>query len=110
MNTPTRPLITAWRAAADDLGIRIEVSFLLRTSSRIIEADLLVRDFGSVNGMLISGTEDVFNACSSDIVAAGYGYSVLATPYETYDRALFIDTLSDWSWTGGGNCPEWCSH
>ena len=110
MNSSPRTLITAWRAAADDLGIHIKVPFSLRLSTHVIEADLLVRDFGGVNGMLISANEDVFKDYGEEIIAAGYGYSVLCPPYESYNRELFVETLCDWSWSGDGDSPDWCLH
>jgi hypothetical protein len=114
MDSTTRSLVAAWRAAADDLGISIQAPFSLHLSGRIITADVLVRSFGQVNGMLVCARagvfDDVFHDVSNEIVAAGYGYSVLGSSYESYDRDLFVETLRDWSWSGPDcDCPDWCS-
>ena len=33
--------------------------------------------------------------------------SLLGESYRAYDRELFIDTLNDWGWYGGGDPPSW---
>ena len=99
----------AWRKASHDLEIEVEMPYTLRLKSGAkIEADVLVKDFGHVNGMLVS-SRDIFSVLTDEIVSAGYGYSVLGSPvYQTYDRDLFIEALNDWGWSRSADQrPSW---
>ena len=102
-------LMNAWREASRDLGIKVEMPYALQLKSGAkIEADVLVKDFGHVNGMLVSSC-DIFSALTDEIVSAGYGYSVFSTAvYQTYDRDLFIEALNDWGWSRlADQRPSW---
>ena len=95
-------LIEAWRTASHDLGIVVETPFtLVLASGGRIDADVLVKDFGSPQGMLLSTDPGVFHAFDKEIVSAGYGYSALVSPvYESYDPHVFMEVLNHWSWAG----------
>jgi hypothetical protein len=109
MDHPSNEVMEAWCKASHDLGIEVEIPHTLQLKSgATIEADVLVKNFGHVNGMLVS-SRDIFFAHSDEIVTAGYGYSEVISPgCQTYDRNLFIDTLNNWGWSGSaGQCPDW---
>jgi hypothetical protein len=102
-------LTEAWRKASRDLGIEVEIPFTLQLKSGVkIEADVLVMNFGHVNGMFVSPC-DIFLGHDDEIVSAGYGYCEAISPtFPTYDRNEFIDALNDWGWSGPPNQhPDW---
>ena len=39
--------------------------------------------------------------------AVGAFGSILADPYRSYERGLWIDTLNDWGWKADGAPPTW---
>jgi len=89
----------AWKIAAADLGIAFVAPFELEEEGRTICYAGLVRDFGSVAGMLIFVSEK-FEAEPWASVAKknGFGYSCLGSIYQSYDREEFIAALDDWQW------------
>ena len=91
-------LAAAWRQAADDLGIAVEVR----------GDDVWVADFGSEAGMLVSMTGPVEELASR---ASKYrcGWSALGDIYMEYSREPFVDALNDWGWYGSGPAPSWYS-
>jgi len=103
-------VIHAWRQAADDLQIKIQVPFILITAdNRTVKYDLLIENFGSKLGTLILSMDDMteFNTAKK----LGYYCSALnPDSYSKYDRANFIDTLNDWGFYGEtSNKPNWYS-
>jgi hypothetical protein len=100
------PLASAWRRAADDLGIEVVVPY--RLDERFVFV-ALVRNFGSPNGMLVLAEWDEKSAAAAE--QQGFGFSCMDSPfYEKYDRQLFVDVLSDWTWTGDPEqTPAWCT-
>jgi hypothetical protein len=105
-------LIKAWSEAAKDLKLDIQYPFSLTLGSGThIDACLLVKSFGRVNGAIIVSLEYSDNKLSwNEIESAGYYFSRLNLDfYDHYDRKLFIETLRDWGWYGHESlCPEWC--
>lgn len=96
-------LIDIWRTAANDLGITIVAPFSLKTTSgKIIEADLLVNNFGSSKGMIIVKRYESISQYTKEIAEMGYGFSVMDEPGvdENYDKDCFIEILTDWGWNG----------
>ena len=95
---PDRQLLRAWQDAADDLGIEVAPA----------EEAVLVRGFGSVQGMICAMPESVEERdLRRRAEAHGCGWSVLGPSYLRYDRQAFIETLNDWGWCGGGSPPPW---
>lgn len=100
-------LRSAWSAAARVLGIRIQTKgcWLADRHGRRHELVAVVPDFGGENGMAILPAWDA--SLAELAVEQGYGCTVLAAGYETFDREAFEDALNDWQWTGDGDPPSW---
>ena len=102
--------MNAWRRAAEDLGIRVDIPFTLTTNrGEDISYEAHVLDFGGPNGTVFGrvGDDSRFREHRKD---AGYFASDLAPTYGTYNRDLFIATLDDWKWFGAnGQEPAWYS-
>ena len=109
-NTHTK-LLTFWQRAADELGFELDVPFILTLpSGHELEALMLIRRFGGTNGMLIFGEFKEIQPYADDVVAAGYGVSVLSEPLgnEKYDRERYVEMLKDWGWGGDVEAqPDW---
>jgi hypothetical protein len=97
---------SAWQIAGADLGVRVVAPYDAKTGSgEVVACEAYLPDFGSPAGAI---------ALSYDATGArrtrldGHWCSVLAEPYEAYDRGLFIETLHDWGWFGPtGMQPDW---
>lgn len=95
-------LLRVWNEAAEDLGLTVEP----------FGQGVLVQGFGAANGTLC-----VFQGAPTgarfvlwqDAKKHDMFFSILAEGYQHYDRALFIDTLSDWGWYGREAPPTWYS-
>ena len=89
----------SWLEAAADLGIEVEP----------VGDGVLVANFGSGAGMLcaLRRTAPAWQALRRAAEARGAGWSALGHSYLSYDRDLFIETLSDWGWFGEGPPPDW---
>ncbi|HEX2572237.1 MAG TPA: hypothetical protein VH877_22020, partial [Polyangia bacterium] len=77
---------------------------------RKVRAELLLKNFGAANGMLIFTSYAPVEPYEDEIPALGYGFSVLLGHAEEggYDRQSFIDMLSDWGWAGPeAERPDW---
>ncbi len=100
-----------WKIAAKDLKIEIKASFtLFLPSGKKIEAELLVKNFGAKNGMIIITDYDKIKPFVDEITKLNYGYSTLEQPLPTekYNRDYFIELLNDWGWSGDNNKkPSW---
>lgn len=107
-----RQHIELWQIAAKDLGIRVEGPISVPVGQNLfVEADVLIKDFGNINGMIIVADSRKISGIESHIIDSGYGYSVYDAPAdgERYNREDFIGMLSDWGWTGSSDVlPEWC--
>ena len=110
---PKSKLLLEWEAARDDLGLDIVAPYVVSIGSNVrVCVELLLKHFGGRNGMLVLTDYGLLKPYEEQIVSLGYGYSVLSEPRgeagKTYCREVFIDMLSDWSWTGAkNNRPEW---
>ncbi len=67
---------------------------------------VVVHDFGGRNGMAILAKPNYDRSFGEVLLAKGFGYTWL-TRYESYDRALFVEALSDRGWRGDGTPPDW---
>ena len=105
-------LVAHWKSAAADLGLELEAPFEWTLApGRRIRVPLLLHNFGGVEGMLILSRPAESEGVERDELShAGFGYSVMSEPRrdEAYSRAVVIDVLSDWGWTGAAaERPAW---
>jgi hypothetical protein len=106
-------LLKQWKVAAADLGLEIVASYELDIGTgSALKSELLVKDFGATNGMLVVTSYAPIKPYLKQIHDLGYGFSVLQVPRnpanEAYNRGDFIDMLSDWGWTGSEAAkPSW---
>jgi hypothetical protein len=91
--------VKAWRTAAADLDIEIEIE----------AAAVVVRDFGSIAGMLcaIRDSEDAIADLQREADRRGMGWSALGPSFLEYERDVFVEALNDWTWTGDHAPPAW---
>ena len=103
-------IMNAWRKAADELGIRVEIPFSLAThSGERVSYEARVLDFGGPNGTVFGTLQDE-SGFTQRRKSAGYFASDIGPRYRTYNREFFIDTLDDWKWFGTeGQEPSWYS-
>jgi hypothetical protein len=99
-----------WNACAA-LGLRVELGFRLALpGDRELIAVARVADLGAHNGMLLFRSYDEIKSYAQDLLALGYGYSVIDEPRsdEVFDIESFKEMFRDWGWTGGlGQKPKW---
>ena len=76
-----------------------------------INAQALLPQLGAQKGMIIVNHWDELGGIATELVNAGYGYSVMDdhSPSEDYDLDTYIEVFSDWGW---GACdverkPDW---
>jgi len=101
---------SAWRMAADDLGLEVVAPYILRSGDREYRFIVLIKSFGSGNGALVCLPQQWDDEGFAEVAgAAGFYCSGLySESYSRYDRPHFIDTLNDWGWFGNEpNTPEW---
>jgi hypothetical protein len=105
--------IEAWRRAAEELGIEVIAPFTFTVDSRTHECTAWVGQFGNARGTLVVVVEPPSFALDRQLIAdaerEGYKWSALSTAlYNRFDRALFIETLSDWQYVGPAALrPDW---
>jgi len=97
--------------ACDELGLHIDLDFVASLpSGRQVLALVRIADLGGTNGILIVRSFDEVRALSDELLAAGYGYSVLSEPNrdEEFDLESFVEMFSEWGWAGGERArPTW---
>jgi hypothetical protein len=101
-------LSQAWITAAGELGIEVVSPFVLATpQGKNIEYTALVKNFGTVKGMLILSSYDMEKREIAS--GSGFGYSCLDSDYyRRYERRLFVETLNEWGWKGSkSGQPGW---
>jgi hypothetical protein len=101
-------IMDAWRHAARDLGIRVEIPFTLKMENGDVEFyEGHVLEFGGPKGTVF-GIIDLDKNTTKSRTENGYFASDLSLSYRRYDRQFFIDTLDDWKWFGPeGDQPSW---
>src|SRR5215207_9908319 len=101
--------LAAWRQAAADLGVRIESPFTVSASGVEFIFPFHLPDFGAPSGMVcgvFSDPDDLHDpdgpSCSFFVAEqAGFWCSVISRrSYEHYDRAHFVEALTDWGYYG----------
>jgi len=101
----------SWEKAIKDLDLKVEYNFSLTLNSgEKVDVELLLKNFGGTNGMLIVCRMDkqMFKL-GKELLKKGYGYSVAYNPdSNSYNREGFVGMLSDWGWSGPKEEePDW---
>jgi hypothetical protein len=98
-----------WEEARDDLGLDLVIPFDLELGNgATIHADVLVKNFGCPNGMIVVSEYGAIEKSLPQIDELDYGFSVLDWSRDPYDRAGMIDMLSEWGWAGpASEVPQW---
>lgn len=104
-------LKTDWTKAAGPLGLDVVAPFSVTLASGTqVHAEVLVRDFGATEGMLIVQEFDEIVLLQGELLAAGFGYSVIreSPEGEPFDLESFKEVLRDWGWAGSpASPPPW---
>jgi hypothetical protein len=112
-NTPQiRPMVSLkeyWRAAAADLGLRLDAPFSIRLASgATLEAVALLWCFGAARGMVIVSNFDVVRPHEAELFESGFGFSTMSDPTDPYERGGCLEILRDWGWSGSSeDHPSW---
>ncbi len=93
------------------MGIKIEAPFHLPLKDgSFLRFDVLVKDFGSKLGMLITTDNNRLKAAQDELNDFEYGYSVMSnySDNDIYDINEFKYVLKDWGWFGDPDLyPAW---
>lgn len=106
-------LQNAWRVAAKELGLDVVIPFELKARAFTIRAEILLRHFGSPQGMLIVSDYRVIEPVRDQVIALGYGFATMTEPdrdwpFTQEEKDAFIEMLDDWRWSGPlDDAPEW---
>ena len=102
-------LLKEWEMTRDDLKIDIVAPYELDLGNgTIVKADVLVKDFGGRNGMLVFTNESTFWQYHDTLSKLHYGVVLLEEPSDPYDHEVMMEMLSDWGWTGDETKkPDW---
>jgi hypothetical protein len=99
-----------WRACAE-LSLRVELSFKFTLPNGLeVTAVARIYNLGAANGMLVFASYDEIRNITKELLAAGYGFSVLDEPStrEEFDLDSFKEMFIDWGWSGElGRKPAW---
>jgi hypothetical protein len=96
-------LAEIWRTISADLGLEMEAPYQIHfTDGAVIDADLLLKNFGGDKGMLLFDDYSKIEDYTQPIIDAGYGFSVLPRYSKSYvyDAEIIMDMLAEWTWTG----------
>jgi len=95
-------LVAAWQLAASALGVRLVSPYLLRIENGdAIWVEGFLPDFGGKRGM-------IFRGISRDAPRTDLYVSLISDAYRGFDRARFIEAMSDWGWYGSADeRPAW---
>jgi hypothetical protein len=99
-----------WKVAEADLDLEIEApAEVLLANGTKFYADFLLKNFGGRNGTLVVQDYSRFAGVWEELEKLGYGFSTLdPSSRQTYDRQIYIEMLSEWSWTGDpAKSPDW---
>jgi hypothetical protein len=102
-------LVTAWREAAEDLGIAVMAPAELRApAGRPFRCEAFVRDFGSPSGGLVL-SDRTERRVREQLRGGDFWYAIHPTRTRTaYARGTFIDQLVDCGWFGPADArPDW---
>ncbi len=106
-------VITAWKLAGLDLGVKVMAPFDIRSGSKVITYAAALPDFGGKNGMLVGVLfppehELDESAKHAADIAGKYVSFINAEAYEEYKKDVFKDALRDWGYFGAPkHKPKW---
>ena len=106
MESEVDTLVTAWRTAAQELGIRVDAPFELTDHNlRVHRFTAHLPDFGGPKGMVVLSSQPPTHDSDSDTLefarSKGLWHSILnAEQYSDFDRDEFVATLDDWQYFG----------
>jgi len=106
-------LQNAWRVAAKELGVDAVIPFELKTKTFTLTAEVLLRNFGEKNGMLVVSDYKAIAPFRDKVIGLGYGFVTMEEPERDWpftreEKEAFIEMLSDWSWSGPpAEAPDW---
>jgi hypothetical protein len=106
-------LQTAWLSAASELELDIVVPFELKTKAFSLTTQVMLRNFGGEQGMLIVSDYRIIEPFREQIIKLGYGFATLTEPDRDWpftgeEKEAFIEMLNEWGWTGDPDEePEW---
>jgi hypothetical protein len=102
-----KEMIEAWRQAARDLGLKIQIPLKLTVDGDEINCYLLIEEFGSKKGTVVFSIDEMDDINGPG--KAGFYCSALnPLTYGKYDRDHFVETLTDWGYYGDkNNVPSW---
>jgi hypothetical protein len=108
MNADHRKISKAWMAAARDLGVDVIAPFSLTVDGRDHEYLALVPHFGGGKGIVVAALPSD-RVLYADAKSADYRCSFVNVElYGAYERAFFIETLTEWGFTGPAEKrPAW---
>lgn len=96
-------LAQKWLNAAKILNLAAIAPFSVHLpTGACVDVDILLRNFGAPNGMLLVTDDEKVWEHRDAIVDAGFGFSVLSEPESGSAFVLedLLDVLRDWGWTG----------
>jgi hypothetical protein len=104
--------ISTWlRQGADALGLSVDFEYKVAIEGRaLVRAVARIQSFGGANGMLVFSHYDDVRSSATELVRAGFGYTVLdeRRPDEVFDLESYKEMLLDWGWTGPNSSrPPW---
>ena len=106
---PHSQLQQSLKRASTELGIDIEIPFILDLPCGRIEAEALVKDFGYERGIVININTTELGDLHKHLADFGYGAATLSelTNGDSYDSAKWIMLCRKWGWSGETNPPDW---
>ena len=102
-------LADVWKGRARRFGLDVEAPFSFEIDTGdSITVDVLLRNFGAKNGMLLVTEFSLISSHLSEISRLEFGYSCLSELSQDEDPdKLTVELLSDWGWSGDGEPPGW---
>jgi hypothetical protein len=101
--------VSAWRAAAADLGVRVVAPYeLLMPGKEAVLCEAHVLDFGTRQGAVALSFPTERRIRHLLRARTDLWFSTLGDSYRTYERKDFIEMLDDWGWYGPADAkPQW---
>jgi RNAse (barnase) inhibitor barstar len=107
---PTWTYVSAWRRAAEALGVQIEGPTHVELSPDVVlKAEMLVRGFGARRGTLVFRKADQYPPFFEPLHERGFTASSWEPPRDGEEAGLtdLVEVLGDWGWCGEGSDPAW---
>lgn len=101
-----------WKLIAKELNLQVEIPYTLNIDGKLIEVNLLLRNFGGIPGTIIVNDYDKIKDYTKKF--GSLGFSVFSTPPKfeplltAQEKEEIIYMLSEWGWTGPEDeKPSW---